>query len=353
MSARMRRLCRACASILLVGSACSGTVRKFGRSNGAGGTGGAVSVNAAAGDGNSADDGGDSGASSGGAAGSDGGTQDPAGIGGGVSGAGGSCGSGGSAIAGAAGGDAVAGGAGASASTCGNGKLDAGEDCDQGAANSSTAYGVGLCTNQCKVAPYCGDKIRNGSEACDGGATGSTTLGDCNPECTGFYEKRVIAPTLDNYSTNLGGIAGADAKCAIQFGADYKALVVGATRRATVTPLKGDQPLDWVIEKYRYYYNNLNELLWRTDEVPLLAVRDGKRQDIYANAFAPGGAYPWSGYALDWTTYDDAVSATTYAGTCDSWTSDTTGWGSFVGADLRPGSSELCGARAFILCVEQ
>jgi len=111
--------------------------------------------------------------------------------------------------------------------------------------------------------------------------------------------------------------------------------------------------LDSVTQKYRYYYNNSNELIWRTDDVSLIGVRDGKRMDTYANAFYPGGVYPWSGYALDWTTYDDSKSATVHQGTCNSWTSATTGEGTFVGPDLKPAATELCGASSFILCVQQ
>ncbi len=55
-----------------------------------------------------------------------------------------------------------------------------------------------------------------------------------------------------------------------------KALLVGATRRATVAPFAGDQQLDWVIRKYTYYYNSNNQLLWRTDGIALLGVRDGQ-----------------------------------------------------------------------------
>ena len=36
------------------------------------------------------------------------------------------------------------------------------ETCDQGAANSATAYGMGLCTNRCTPAPYCGDNAGRG-----------------------------------------------------------------------------------------------------------------------------------------------------------------------------------------------
>jgi len=249
---------------------------------------------------------------------------------------------------------AAAGSAGAS-SGCGDGEVGSGEQCDQGAANNAEAYGPDLCTDKCQSAPFCGDGVRNGAEACDDRSSGSTALGACNPECTGYYEKKFIRRTFhfDDYSTNLGDISGADMKCAKEFGDGWKALLVGASRRATVTPCAGDQQLDWVIRKYTHYYNSSNELIWRTDGVSLLGVRDGKRVNTYAPAFPSSGTYPWSGYKSDWTTFDDSSSATTYQGTCNSWTSVSGGWGSFIQPDLMNPASEACGATAFILCVEQ
>jgi hypothetical protein len=103
----------------------------------------------------------------------------------------------------------AAGSAGAS-SDCGDGEVGAGEQCDQGAANSAKAYGPGRCTDKCQSAPFCGDGVRNGAEACDDHGSGSTVLGACNPECTGYYEKKFIQRTFefDAYSTNLGGDLG-------------------------------------------------------------------------------------------------------------------------------------------------
>jgi fibro-slime domain-containing protein len=68
------------------------------------------------------------------------------------------------------------------ASFCGDGVVTAPEGCDNGASNvsSATAYGNGVCTTSCAVAPRCGDRrVDSGfGEACDGsvGCTGSCNL---------------------------------------------------------------------------------------------------------------------------------------------------------------------------------
>lgn len=229
---------------------------------------------------------------------------------------------------------------------CGNGVTTPPEECDLGSALNSGAYGG--CTAACKWAPRCGDGTRNGPEICDNGRTGATDLGACNPECSGYYEKKVIKETNESYSTNLGGPAGADLLCRTEFGVGWKALLVGGGRRATLSPFKGDAPQDWVIRKYTYYYNGSSQLLWRTDDVPLLGVHDGKREAIYADAFSHPGSYPWSGWANDWTTLPDDANG----GTCGGWTNGT-GMASFALRDLRFGANEGCGSSSFILCVEQ
>jgi hypothetical protein len=169
----------------------------------------------------------------------------------------------------------------------------------------------------------------------------------------GLYEKKFIKQTQQFYSTNLGGISGADAKCASELGSGYQALIVGAGRRATSTPLKGDGAQDWVVHKYVHYFNAKDQLVWRTDEIPLLGVRNGSRMNLFADACDTlSGNYPWSGWASDWTTLSD--DATIFKGTCGGWTiAGGTGYASFALADLKDAASELCGAMSFILCVEQ
>jgi len=235
---------------------------------------------------------------------------------------------------------------------CGNGERDPGEECDAGDDNRADAYGEGLCTTTCEPAGFCGDRRRNGLEACDDGGTGATDQGACNPECTGFYEKKFIRLSVNEYATGLGGPTGADQKCQLEFDGSYKALVVGGGRRATVTPFVGDGQQDWVIRKYTHYYNALDDLVWRTDDVALLGVRDGGRQDLYAIPFGDM-EYPWGGWNSDWTTLQDVDAPGMFEGTCNGWTSNLEGWGSFVFNDLTLAASEPCGRSSHVICVQQ
>jgi hypothetical protein len=217
---------------------------------------------------------------------------------------------------------------------------------------SCTGSPGGSCQGgRCVPAPVCGDGIRNGNEVCDGG--GSTEIGACNPECTGFYEKKLIKQTDATYLSNLGGISGADAICQSEFGSGWKALLVGAARRATINPFAANGQGDWVLHKYTHYYNAQDQLVWRTDSVPLLGVSGGRKQAVLAPLFTTGNGYPWSGYALDWTTLPDTLNIV-LGGTCVGWTSNVREQvGSFVTETLGAVASEPCGTASILLCVEQ
>ena len=70
--------------------------------------------------------------------------------------------------------------------TCGNGVLDPGEQCDQGAMNAANAYGPDKCTNNCRTAPFCGDGRETNGEQCDDGAMNSDTAygrNSCTKAC--------------------------------------------------------------------------------------------------------------------------------------------------------------------------
>jgi hypothetical protein len=134
------------------------------------------------------------------------------------------------------------------------------------------------------------------------------------------YQRKSIRITATDYGTNLGGISGADADCVREFGAGWKALLVGGGRRATVTPFAGDGQQDWVIHKYTHYFNAREQLVWRTDDIALLAVSAGRAQTLFSPLFVAETAFSplaWSGYNNDWTTQPD----TSTSGTCLGWTS--------------------------------
>jgi cysteine-rich repeat protein len=76
------------------------------------------------------------------------------------------------------------------ASTCGNGIVEPGEECDDGSDpnrtphNDDNAYGG--CTTKCSYGGFCGDGIINGPEACDDGSGNLDVYGEpgCSFLCT-------------------------------------------------------------------------------------------------------------------------------------------------------------------------
>jgi cysteine-rich repeat protein len=86
---------------------------------------------------------------------------------------------------------------------CGDGIVQAGEECDEG-------FGSTTCTWTCKIA-RCGDGVLQTSrgEECDDGNLTSNDA--CSATCRN--ESRFVFVTSKLYNGNLGGLAGADAKC--------------------------------------------------------------------------------------------------------------------------------------------
>jgi cysteine-rich repeat protein len=104
-------------------------------------------------------------------------------------------GNGGSGAGGASGGSGGSGGAGGSATTCGDGNVDAGEECDDGEATAR-------CDDDC-TAPACGDGTHNpaASERCD---DGNMEEGDA---CSAACEPTVVVLTQSFPSSTSDAIA--------------------------------------------------------------------------------------------------------------------------------------------------
>jgi cysteine-rich repeat protein len=96
--------------------------------------------------------------------------------------------------------------------TCGNGIVDPGEQCDDGASNSDAVYGAG-CTTQCQFAPFCGDGVVNGPEECDLGLQQNNAVyGDmdgCTSSCTRpHYCGDGILDSADGEECDVGAANG-------------------------------------------------------------------------------------------------------------------------------------------------
>ncbi len=237
---------------------------------------------------------------------------------------------------------------------CGDGQLDADEECDDGDDN---AYANG-CLPDC-VLNVCGDEhIHAGVEACDNGESENVLeVGACAPDCSRVIEEKVITGGggIDNGYFGNNPVAFADAAC----DPGYLALFAyPGVREATTTAFDSVGAIDWVLQPYTAYTRDDGTLLWITDDVPLLGVRDGAQQPLLAGVFPEcvGFCFAFrqlSGIANDWTT---AVSHN-----CSFWSSSSAGVDATVGNPysasdfLDNGESPACDEFALtgVYCVEQ
>jgi surface protein len=137
------------------------------------------------------------------------------------------------------------------------------------------------------------------------------------------------------YSGNLGGITGADAKCATDtnhpgIGA-YKALLSGTAR--TQSP-----ELDWVLAAATVYQ--------RLDNVSVTTTTASKNFNSISAAFELSGDVFWTGLnSASWSVSSDH---------CSNWTSDLASMsGAVSSVSTWNSSTETCDQLKPILCIEQ
>ena len=78
------------------------------------------------------------------------------------------------------------------AKACGNGDLNTGENCDQGALNGT---GDGFCLADCSGTQSCGDGAANGTEGCDDGVNNGAGDGFCLTDCSAM---QICGDTIAN-----------------------------------------------------------------------------------------------------------------------------------------------------------
>ena len=160
-----------------------------------------------------------------------------------------------------------------------------------------------------------------------------------------------VTPSM--VSTNMGGIAGADALCSAAAGAPAKALLVdeagcgGAPcRRASVTPWTGDGQVDWPLRPDGMYYSHDNTTaIGFTDHHGLLAFPLFKPVREACQNMA-------SGMNADFTTRANATCASWSVGTgAPTGVEQGVGWTCALDAGLFDGGTVACGVNDMICVV--
>ena len=233
---------------------------------------------------------------------------------------------------------------------CGNKIVEAGEECDDG--NDINGDG---CSTTCKFDQQagCGDGATSDSEECD---DGNLVGGDgCSPTCT--KESRRVFVTKTLYSGNLGGLAGAAAKC--QSAAD--AAELPGTYRAWLSTGEANSPAESFLKStvpYKLVSGQVVAQSWADLIDGSLAVPIDRNEfgDLAPDANIAG----CNNGPAAWTNTEYTGVNTSSTNHCDQWTDDTIFTGSSLGypSAMGPSWTEGCGpfscaAKASLYCVEQ
>jgi hypothetical protein len=209
--------------------------------------------------------------------------------------------------------------------------------------------------------PECGNGVVEGDELCDDGPEPELAPGACRPDCAGTIETRTVVRSATVESGNFGNnpVAFADSKCE----PGYEAMFAYATNRvATTTAWQSEGAVDWPVQPWTAYETMEGELVWVTDEVAQIGVRDGAHVDVLAN-MGGGGCFgnPPICFFYSMVTGMNADGTTLISNTCNGWTSgsDTqqASYGSFVTGEYATDTTGCTFSELFVtsyafLCVE-
>lgn len=214
---------------------------------------------------------------------------------------------------------------------CGDGNVDPGEECDDGLENNGLDES---CLPDCNL-NVCGDGNIGPDEFCDDGEGDNVLeVGACAPDCSTVVEEKVIRLGDAVLNGDLGNnpVATADGTCPVGFDAMF---AHSGTRRATSSANAVVDPVDWVLTPWTFYVRASGDLIWATDAVPLLGVRDGASVPLENPVYEfdiLGPQWVLTGMEADWTT---AVSSN-----CDGFSS--------AAASVRPGDPLSASNPAFL-----
>jgi hypothetical protein len=216
-------------------------------------------------------------------------------------------------------------------------------------------------TTQCSSSGAC---YTPSASTCDNGAANGTGVGQCNPDCSGVVAVKHVrlTPAVFTPGSSFASVLGADALCAGQFGAGYKAFIVdGVTRRATVTGLQGDGQIGWVLSKFTQYVDSgldnrgaLPDLpIWTTDRSALLGVTNGAAGVLLNPIEAVNdGQGAWGGMLPNYVTESDCLHWTSSAAT-DSGRPILPSFTDVNGRFPNNGGISACSFPRHLVCVEQ
>ena len=236
---------------------------------------------------------------------------------------------------------------------CGDGNIDPGEECDDGLRDNALD---GACLPDCNL-NVCGDGNVGPDEGCDEGADDNVfEVGACAPDCSRVIEEKEIVTStgVDNGYLQPNPVGLADGLCPVGHRALFA--VPGVRQATNGTPRTADNQIDWPLRPYTAYVNNTGDLIWMTDDVPLLGVRDGEGQPLENPVIFVGNCQTrgvLTGLNDDWTNALD--------NTCNGWSSTSSDLDANLGQpclteDFLDNDAFSCASLtplSFFYCVEQ
>jgi hypothetical protein len=187
-------------------------------------------------------------------------------------------------------------------------------------------------------AAVCGNGIVEVGEACDNGDENALEPGACAPNCSTIIQtKRLqMSGEINGAAFQPNPVAYADSRCP----PGYKAMFAFSNARvATTVGWQTVNSIDWPVKPFTAYYNLDDVLVWVTDEVALLAIRDGARQ-LPIDPFFPCPMF-CLGFKMVSGLLDDGT--TSVSATCDGWTTTNQGFvynqGSFTTLEYQTGTN--------------